>query len=152
MKHAPHAVTMHARAFRLFRASPSPNGARCKASLVVSTILQKVRFCGSFFVLPMAETQARHLRGILRMPSQCTLACLDTIVPCHSPTWALAVRRVLLSPPISEKVRIYGSFCFPFSGDNKLFTCEACSACRHNARSRVSALSCLAIPQLGRSL
>ena len=74
------------------------------------------------------------------MPSQCTLACLGTTVPCHSPTWALAVRRVLLSPPISEKVRIYGSFCFPFSGDNKLFTCEACSACRHNARSRVSAL------------
>ena len=46
------------------------------------------------------------------MPSQCTLACLGTIVPCHSPTWALAVRRVLLSPPISEKVRFYGSFCF----------------------------------------
>ena len=24
----------------------------------------------------MAETQARHLQGILRMPSQCTLACI----------------------------------------------------------------------------
>ena len=69
-------------------------------------------FLRIFFVPPMAETQARHLRGILRMPSQCTLACLGTIVPCHSPTWALAVRRVLLSPPISEKVRFCGSFCF----------------------------------------
>ena len=76
------------------------------------------------------------------MPSQCTLACLGTIVPCHSPTWALAVRRVLLSPPISEKVRIYGSFCFPFSGDNKLFTCEAYSVCRHNARRCVPRSLC----------
>ena len=37
------------------------------------------------------------------MPSQCTLACLGTIVPCHSPTWALAVRRVLLSPPFCKR-------------------------------------------------
>ena len=54
-----------------------------------STILQKVRFCGSFFVPPhMAETQARHLRGILRMPSQCTLARFGTSRASPSPNGA----------------------------------------------------------------
>ena len=130
----------------------SPTWALAVRRVLLSPPFYKRSVSADLFVFRLAETQARHLRGILRMPSQCTLARFGTIVPCHSPTWALAVRRVLLSPPFSENVRIYGSFCFPFSGDNKLFTCEACSAYRHNARSRVSALSCLAIPQLGRSL
>ena len=67
-------VRVHAIAPRHIRVSPYPDGDRCKATPLISTILQKVRFCGSFFVLPMAEAQARHLRGILRMPLQCTLA------------------------------------------------------------------------------
>ena len=48
---------------------------------------------------------------MLRMPSQCTLARFGASAPLR-PLTALAVRRVLLSPPISEKVRIYGSFLF----------------------------------------
>ena len=73
----------------------------------MSTILQKVRFCGSFFVPPMAETQARHLRGILRMPSQCTLARFGTSVPLR-PLTALAVRQV---PEIEwRKTSRLGSF------------------------------------------
>ena len=74
------------------------------------------------------------------MPSQCTLACLGTTVPCHSPTWALAVRRVLLSPPFYKRSVSADLFSFPLWRRHKLVTCEAYSACRHNARSRVSAL------------
>ena len=52
VKHAPHAVTMHARVSRHYRALPFPNlGARCKASLVVSTTSKENRtFWFGFFL------------------------------------------------------------------------------------------------------
>ena len=51
VKHAPHAVTMHARVSRHYRALPFPSlGARCKASLVVSTIYPKDPIARAFFL------------------------------------------------------------------------------------------------------
>ena len=52
--------------------------------------------------------------------SSCTRSRLDTSVSRRTLT-AIAVRRLPLSPPFSEKVRIYGSFLFSLTGDTELF-------------------------------
>ena len=152
MTHATHAVTMHAigRTNRSLRHALSAND-RCKASLLSPPHAKKTEPVGSAFSLCGAVT--RHLT--------CEACCACRGVhaigrTAYSFCYALPAndrcKASLLSPPLVKKTEPVGSAFSLCGAVTRHLTCEACCACRHNARDRAKSLFFLLCSPRQRSL
>ena len=153
MKHAAHAVTMHAigrTAYSFCYALPATD--RCQASLLSPPLVKKTEPVGSAFSLCGAVTKHLSCEACCACRHNARDRANESF---HSDLLSpppIAVRRVLLSPPLVKKTERVGSAFSLCGAVTRRLTCEACCACCHNARDRANSLFFLLCSPRHRSL